>query len=254
MDTCKICGSQFGPRSFGGPGICPACDCGITPQQAQQAEIALLRERLVQLEEEDRQWDKHGLCDIINQRDAPPMNDADLRALCERLRGLGDPKQWASNHAVALCDEGADAIEALVAERDARITELEQRNSELERGEILTDKDLLSSVITAVMSGKQSERDDACRKLQRHIIAVEDERDNREAECERLSADNLSLNERLGVCAIQLALSERKIRTLAVTDNEDVDDQYCTCPIEHDNNEQGFNKCSACGKRIDGSP
>ena len=204
--------------------------------------------------------------------DAPPMNDADLRALCERLRAM--PHEYA--HHAHTSHEAADAIEALVVERDAllkwkedallqcakrqcakrdaRITELEQRNAELERGEILTDKDLLSSVITAVMSGKQSERDDSCRKLQRHILAVEDERDNREAECERLSADNLSLNERLGVWAIQLALSERKISTLAVTDNEDEDDQYCTCPIEHDDNEQGFNKCSACGKRIDGSP
>jgi D-alanyl-D-alanine carboxypeptidase len=170
--------------------------------------------------------------------DATPMNDADLRALCERLLSyIIDPDS--DPRLASDIQEAADAIEALVAERDAqlkwkedallqcakrqcakrdaRITELEQRNAELERGEILTDKDLLSSVITAVMSGKQSERDDSCRKLQRHILAVEDERDNREAECERLSADNLSLNERLGVCAIQLALSERKISTLAVT-------------------------------------
>src|ERR1035437_2779256 len=32
MDLCRICGLQFGSRSFGGPGICPACDCGLPPQ------------------------------------------------------------------------------------------------------------------------------------------------------------------------------------------------------------------------------
>jgi len=53
---------------------------------------------------------------------------------------------------------------------------------------ILTDKELLSAVIAAVMSGKQSERDDACRKLQGHIVAVETERDAREAECEKKDA------------------------------------------------------------------
>ena len=30
-----------------------------------------------------------------------------------RLRGLGDPKEWASDHAVALCEEAADEIESL---------------------------------------------------------------------------------------------------------------------------------------------
>ena len=31
MDLCRICGNQFGSRSFGGPGICPSCDCGNPP-------------------------------------------------------------------------------------------------------------------------------------------------------------------------------------------------------------------------------
>ena len=37
----------------------------------------------------------------------------------------------------------------------------------------LTDKELMSAVITCVMSGKQADRDDACRLLQGHIRAVE---------------------------------------------------------------------------------
>jgi hypothetical protein len=52
----------------------------------------------------------------------------------------------------------------------------------------LDDKEICSAVITAVMSGKQSERDDACRKLQGHILAVEAERDAREAEAEKKDA------------------------------------------------------------------
>ena len=61
-------------------------------------------------------------------------------------------------------------IDRIVAEKDARI-------AELERGEILTDKELMAAVIVAVMSAKQSERDEAVRKLQKHILAVEAERD-----------------------------------------------------------------------------
>jgi hypothetical protein len=40
---------------------------------------------------------------------------------------------------------------------------------------ILTSKEILSAVITAVMSNKQSDRDDACKLLQGHILAVEAE-------------------------------------------------------------------------------
>lgn len=35
MDVCRMCGLPFGSRSFGGPGICPACDCGIPPSTSQ---------------------------------------------------------------------------------------------------------------------------------------------------------------------------------------------------------------------------
>ena len=58
---------------------------------------------------------------------------------------------------------------------------------------ILEDKALVSAVIVAVMSCKQSERDDAVRKLQKHILAVEAERDAREAECERWAKGNADL-------------------------------------------------------------
>jgi hypothetical protein len=47
---------------------------------------------------------------------------------------------------------------------------------------ILTSKEILSAVITAVMSNKQSDRDDACKLLQGHILAVEAERDALAAE------------------------------------------------------------------------
>lgn len=72
-------------------------------------------------------------------------------------------------------------VTRLKAEMDAARAELAKART----GQILTDKDLLSAVITAVMSGKQAERDEAVRKLQRHILRVEEERDQREAECER---------------------------------------------------------------------
>jgi hypothetical protein len=29
---CKICGQHFSSASYGGPGICPSCDCGRFPE------------------------------------------------------------------------------------------------------------------------------------------------------------------------------------------------------------------------------
>lgn len=52
---------------------------------------------------------------------------------------------------------------------------------------VLDEKEQAAAIITCVMSDKQWERDDAARKIQRHILAVEAERDAREAECEALS-------------------------------------------------------------------
>jgi len=80
----------------------------------------------------------------------------------------------------------ADALESLA-----------RRNAELERGEILTDKELVGAVIECVMSVTQSNRDLHCRKLQRHILAVEAERDAREAECESLARDAERMREAL---------------------------------------------------------
>ena len=148
-----------------------------------------------------------------------------------------------------------------------------------------------------------------------------------ERELAEVQKDNLALQERLGTTAVQLALSEHKVKQLAAHNDgyalltrakaetydlaiaergrlrEDAermrflrnggwevlqnprywtaenkfdgaidqamaevgevcrefiddadDDPYCTCPVEHDDHELGFNNCSACGNRIDGSP
>lgn len=34
-------------------------------------------------------------------------------------------------------------------------------------------------------------------------------------------------------------------------DIDESDDGYCDCPVEHDDNEVGFNVCSACGRPIE---
>lgn len=80
-------------------------------------------------------------------------------------------------------------LERLQAEIDALARQLEEARA----GRILTDKELSSAVITAVMSGEQAKRDEAVRKLQRHILRVEEERDQREAECERWAKGNADL-------------------------------------------------------------
>lgn len=45
-ELCKICGLTYYSRSYGGPNVCPACDCGFTGAslvEAQRKEIEQLR-------------------------------------------------------------------------------------------------------------------------------------------------------------------------------------------------------------------
>jgi hypothetical protein len=47
---CQICGATGYALSFGGPGICPACDCGVDPKLAQaQLRIAELTSEVARL-------------------------------------------------------------------------------------------------------------------------------------------------------------------------------------------------------------
>ena len=52
-DHCRICDKDFTSASFGGPGVCPACDCGFNPeadaayQRGYRAGIAAERARLL---------------------------------------------------------------------------------------------------------------------------------------------------------------------------------------------------------------
>jgi hypothetical protein len=58
-DICRMCGLPFYAASFGGPGICSACDCGITPAStaAQQAKVINeLRSRLAAAERKLAEW------------------------------------------------------------------------------------------------------------------------------------------------------------------------------------------------------
>lgn len=53
MDRCTICGLEFTEPSYGGPGICPSCDCGdfgINKIQRQAREIIRLRGIIKQME------------------------------------------------------------------------------------------------------------------------------------------------------------------------------------------------------------
>ena len=70
MDRCTICGCDFSTPSFGGAGICPACDCGIQPVAQQKAEIDELR-RQNQALRERYNWAIQ-LCDDNNM---PPWKE-----------------------------------------------------------------------------------------------------------------------------------------------------------------------------------
>lgn len=54
-DTCTICGVAFTEPSFGGPGICPACDCGYDNKETQRKEIERLRLQLSRA----KKWMQH---------------------------------------------------------------------------------------------------------------------------------------------------------------------------------------------------
>ena len=102
-----------------------------------------------------------------------------VACLIERC-GASPELTAASSAAFDLCGEIAAAIESL----QARVAAAEDA---LASDPVLTDKDLCAAVIVCVMSGEQARRDEACLKLQRHISAVERERDCLETECEHLS-------------------------------------------------------------------
>ena len=59
---CKICGCLYSSPSFGGPGVCPACDCGIHPDTVKlrtaQARIAALDADIANWK---RLYDRRGL-------------------------------------------------------------------------------------------------------------------------------------------------------------------------------------------------
>lgn len=48
---CVMCGEDDYPLSFGGPGICPACDCGTPPEVTKlRRENQILKKRISELE------------------------------------------------------------------------------------------------------------------------------------------------------------------------------------------------------------
>lgn len=74
-EVCKICGLTFYARSFGGPNICPSCDCGNFGQTAIQRQrdmIAALEQRLA----------------------ASEQRCAELEQDARRYRWLRDTKHW----------------------------------------------------------------------------------------------------------------------------------------------------------------
>jgi chromosome segregation ATPase len=79
---------------------------------------------------------------------------------------------------------------------------------------VLEEKEQAAAIITCVMSEKQWERDDAARKIQRHILAIEAERDAREAECEALSDRAHMAEHELEKARLSLTAAEARIAEL----------------------------------------
>lgn len=46
MSPCQVCGAENYPPSMGGPGICPACDCGHSASPRHYRELREENERL----------------------------------------------------------------------------------------------------------------------------------------------------------------------------------------------------------------
>lgn len=96
----------------------------------------------------------------------------------------------------------------------------EARAALLSNRQVLEDKELCSAIVVAVMSAKQSERDAAVLKLQKHILAIEEERDDRESECERWAKANAEL-------AANIAKQNSAVAVLREIANAQGD---CPCP------------------------
>ncbi len=73
MQRCRYCGLDYGGNSMGGPGICPACDCGVPP------EVSRLRARVAQLEAEKN-------ATYFIPVPAPPLSDARVERAAKELR------------------------------------------------------------------------------------------------------------------------------------------------------------------------
>ena len=92
-DLCRICGLTFSSPSFGGPGICPSCDCGISPDKDRVANLERqLADVKAQLAERTRERDEAraripGLEQIANMRLARIESaEQQVRELREALR------------------------------------------------------------------------------------------------------------------------------------------------------------------------
>ena len=104
MQRCNHCGIDYIGESLGGPGVCPKCDCGISPVDEQRARIAALEAELREARENESSDHAKSIdCAISAQRECADLR-ARLAAAEERAvrefaewwdsgRGTGSPTQ-----------------------------------------------------------------------------------------------------------------------------------------------------------------
>ena len=84
-ELCKVCGLTFYQRSFGGPNVCPSCDCGnfgAPVVQLQAKEIERLRAELEKMTESNAaNWTNWW--DVTQERDAALARERGLREALE---------------------------------------------------------------------------------------------------------------------------------------------------------------------------
>lgn len=98
LGPCKMCGATGYPMSFGGPDICPACDCGVNPDVTRlKRELAEARAELLRLAgdlnaarlssetfEAKYRCMREEMCEVVNQA---VCAERELAALKARIAG-----------------------------------------------------------------------------------------------------------------------------------------------------------------------
>jgi hypothetical protein len=173
---CQICGATEYPLSFGGPSICPACDCGIPPEVTKvHSRIASLERELAAALKAKEELEEKLKNNIYTKTDAEAMCEiavagervrSQLQAIRDGKGNVGAAEQICK-FLIAESDGFRKTKEKAEAERDAAVAETIERCAKVceERAEVdakhgrLQAQSILDRCATAIRALAPSKRE-----------------------------------------------------------------------------------------------